>query len=153
MNNAYATLCVSLLRRRMNSASHSRCWGGGGAGAVRRRHGQEGRMEIAARAASWEYLTNTLCLLQNKRPMQSKQCRDKQQKTTCSTYTVAYVGTVLDILNTRYILKFYLQLLDDTFAHQSGLDESSRQSSTVFQNGVALLVYLMFSEIGKNTAT
>ena len=37
------------------------------------------------------------------------------------------------------------------FVHQSGLDESSGRKSTTFLHGFAFRVYLMFSEIGKNT--
>ena len=37
------------------------------------------------------------------------------------------------------------------FVHQSGLDESSGQRSTILRLRIAFRVYLMFSKIGKNT--
>ena len=37
------------------------------------------------------------------------------------------------------------------FVHQSGLDQSSGRNSTIFRLRIALRVYLMFSQIGKNT--
>ena len=43
-----------------------------------------------------------------------------------------------------------LTITGHLYGHQSGLDERSGRNSTIFLHGVALHVYLVFSQIGKH---
>ena len=72
-------------------------------------------------------------------------------------YIPIYTYIYLYILIYTYIyLYIYLYIpiyiyIGHRFVHQSGLDESSGQKSTTFRYRTAFRVYLMFSQIGKNT--
>ena len=61
-------------------------------------------------------------------------------------YAILYVGTVPDIPNIHKILTN----IGHRFVHQSGLDESPGQKSTICLHRIAFRVYLLFSRMGKN---
>ena len=46
-----------------------------------------------------------------------------------------------------------LTIIGYRFGHQSGLDESSGRNLNIFPHGFALLVYFVFSKIGKTHKT
>ena len=59
---------------------------------------------------------------------------------TLSAFAVPQVRTVPDMRNIHDILT----TIGHRFGHQSGLDESSGQVSTIFRHGIAIRVCLMF---------
>ena len=63
-----------------------------------------------------------------------------------------YVGSTVGRYNTNIPnIDKILTNIGHRFVHQTGLDESSGQKSTIFPYRIAFRVYLMFSNIGQNT--
>ena len=57
---------------------------------------------------------------------------------------IAEVGTLPDMPNIQNLLT----IIGHCFGHQSGIDESSGRSSTIFLSGIAFRVYLLFAQTG-----